>query len=26
MLGLANRDAKMCYAVALSRRSLHRGC
>jgi len=26
MPGLANRVAKMCCAVAFSRRSLHRGC
>jgi len=26
MLGFTNRVAKMCYAVAFSRRSLHRGC
>jgi len=26
MLGLANRIARMCYVVAFSRRSLHRGC
>jgi len=26
MLGLANKIARMCYAVACSRRSLRRGC